>query len=221
MKDKIGIYFAFEQQNIQVLLDKFSEVVLEQMPSEYITSFDDFRQIITYIAEHSKDRPVALILDEVQYLAMQDKGFISMLQNLIDQLLLTTKLKLVLCGSYVSFMENEFLAHKSPIFGRRTASFKIEPFRYQDSAKILNMEDKIQEFQSWCILGGMPLYLKQFDKKRSLKKNIIDKVLEKGMLLHNEPIFALKQELKEPALYFPSLKRLAVEGANIMKYQHL
>lgn len=52
-----------------------------------------------------------------------------------------------------------------------------------------------------AILGGMPLYLKQFEMDKSIELNLLDKILTKGTLLHDEPMYALKQELKEPTVY--------------------
>ena len=170
---------------------------------------DEFDNGISYVASQAATDPVVLIIDEVQFLAMQDQGFLSMLQHLIDHNLLQSKIKLVLCGSYVSFMENELLAHKSPLFGRRTAAFKIEPFGYRESFQMLGDNGSVSAFEAWGILGGMPMYLKQFDTSHTLRENIIDRILEKGTMLHDEPLFAVKQELKEPALYFSIIEAIS------------
>lgn len=208
LKNRKGVYFAFELQNSQVLLNKFSEVILSEFPSDYITSFQSFEQCLRYLGEQSKTVPVILALDEVQYIALQDKGFLSMLQNMIDHYLLQGQLKLILAGSYMSFMENEVLGHKSPVYGRRTASFKLLPFRYNEARELLqgNEEDN---FKAWAILGGMPLYLKQFERNKSFEENLRDKILTKGTLLHDEPLYALKQELKEPAVYLSIVEAIS------------
>lgn len=209
MEDKKGIYFALEQQNSELLLKKFSEMVLSWKPSPYMTVFQDFRQAILYVAQEAKDEALILVFDEIQYLALQDRGFLSMMQHLMDHELVETKLKLVLCGSYISFMENEILGEKSPLFGRRTASFRLEPLRYKESFELLGSKDPLQAFQAWAVLGGMPLYLKQYDVGLTLKENIIERILEKGTLLYIEPLFALKQELKDPALYFSIIEGIS------------
>lgn len=208
MKNRKGVYFAFELQNSQVLLNKFSEVILGEFPSDYISSFQSFEQCLRYLGDQSKKEPVILALDEVQYIALQDKGFLSMLQNMIDHHFLQGQLKLILAGSYMSFMENEVLGHKSPVYGRRTASFKLLPFRYKEARELLqgNEEDN---FGAWAILGGMPLYLKQFNMNKSLQENLSDKILSKGTLLHDEPLYALKQELKEPAVYLSIVEAIS------------
>ena len=41
---------------------------------------------------------------------------------------------LILCGSSMSFMENQVLGKESPLYGRRTGQFKIEPLDYKETA---------------------------------------------------------------------------------------
>ena len=41
---------------------------------------------------------------------------------------------LILCGSSMSFMENQVLGTESPVYGRRTWQFKIEPLDYRETA---------------------------------------------------------------------------------------
>jgi AAA+ ATPase superfamily predicted ATPase len=35
---------------------------------------------------------------------------------------------LIVCGSYMGFMEREVLGRESPLFGRRTAQIQLRPF---------------------------------------------------------------------------------------------
>lgn len=39
----------------------------------------------------------------------------------------------MLCGSSMSFMEHQVLGGKSPLYGRRTAQLKVEPFDVFDA----------------------------------------------------------------------------------------
>jgi AAA+ ATPase superfamily predicted ATPase len=209
LKDHKGLYFAFEQQSTPVLLEKFSERLLQQFPSAFLSSFSSFEQAFLYLAEQVGTEPFTLALDEFQYVAMQDKSFLSMLQNLIDHHWQKTNLFLILCGSYMSFMESEVLGVKSPVFGRRTASLKLEPLRFSEARILLGDYSNLDAFIAWGIVGGMPLYLKQFNTRMDIRQNILDNILAKGSLLNNEPVFALKQELREPSLYFSILEGIS------------
>ncbi|MBL9170314.1 MAG: ATP-binding protein [Verrucomicrobiales bacterium] len=41
---------------------------------------------------------------------------------------------LVLCGSYLRFIEREVLGKRSPLFGRRTGQIHLKPFNHLASA---------------------------------------------------------------------------------------
>lgn len=43
---------------------------------------------------------------------------------------------LILCGSSMSYMEDNVLAYKAPLYGRRTAQMKILPFDLRIAANI-------------------------------------------------------------------------------------
>lgn len=47
-----------------------------------------------------------------------DKSFASTLQALIDKYKARSKLMLILCGSSMSYMEDEVLAYKTHLYGR-------------------------------------------------------------------------------------------------------
>ena len=68
-------------------------------------------------------------------------------------------------------------------------------------------EDKLI---AYSILGGIPHYLKQFDSKRTLKENIINKILTKGTVLYSEAEFLLRQELRETSIYNTIIEAIAV-----------
>ena len=69
----------------------------------------------------------------------------SMLQLLIDKFMVFSLLMLILCGSSMSYMEDNVLAYKAPLYGRRTAQMKILPFDFGECCrcfKKLSDEDK-------------------------------------------------------------------------------
>lgn len=100
------------------------------------------------------------------------KVLLSKLQNLIDHQLKESQLFIVLCGSSISFMEDEVLAHKSPLFGRRTAQMKVKAFDYYESLLFFNDYSNENKIIAYSILGGIPHYLLKFDDQSGLKENL-------------------------------------------------
>ena len=71
----------------------------------------------------AKERTV-FVIDEYPYLAKATPSISSRIQHLIDHKWQNSKLYLILCGSSMSFMQNQVLGYESPLYGRRTAQFK-------------------------------------------------------------------------------------------------
>jgi len=78
-----------------------------------------------------------IALDEFQWTAQASPELPSVLQALCDQRWKPSrKVLLILCGSYVGFMEREVLGNKSPLFGRRTGQIQMSPLGYRDAAEL-------------------------------------------------------------------------------------
>jgi AAA+ ATPase superfamily predicted ATPase len=78
-------------------------------------------------------RPV-VVLDEFTCLISGNKAVPSILQKVWDQVLSQTRIFLVLCGSYVGMMEREVLGYHGALYGRRTASYLLQPLELADAA---------------------------------------------------------------------------------------
>ncbi len=91
-----------------------------------------------YINDRQKEKRLILVIDEFPYLVKKNRALLSELQHLIDHRIKDGNLFIILCGSYMGFMEKEVLGSKSPLFGRRTGQLHMKPFSYQTSIRFLN-----------------------------------------------------------------------------------
>lgn len=99
-------------------------------------------------------------------------------------------------------MESNVLGGKSPLYGRRTAQIKLEPFDYYDAAKMLPaVTDPRELVRYYATFGGTPYYLAQINDGESYLDNINGLFFETSGLLYEEPLMLLRQELREPSLY--------------------
>lgn len=202
-KNKKAIYFMATQTNEKTNLENLSKAIFSLiMPNS--TSFPIFRnfdELFQYIYDISKEERIILVIDEYPYLADSFKAISSIIQANIDMKLKDSKLFLILCGSSMSFMENQVLGYKSPLYGRRTAQFKVKPFNFFEAAQYLNEFSNEEKAIIYGITGGIPEYLSHFDNNLSLENNIIELFLTESGKMFEEPINLLKQELREPQLY--------------------
>jgi len=144
-----------------------------------------------------------------------DRGVVSELQRAWDEYLSKKRSFLVLCGSTVSVIETEVLGVKSPLYGRRTGSWKVEPLRFKSVRALLpgySFEDAVK---AYAAVGGVPLYVK--DDSKSPEENIRDAVFSKGALLYDEGYFLLREEVREPSTYLTTLKYISLGYSSLGK----
>ena len=93
-------------------LDKFSNLVFQHYGETTLEPFSSWENALLYLHNKQTEKPLVLVFDEFPYLAAINPALLSILQHLIDHTLQYGKLFLVLCGSYMGFMEKEVLGAK-------------------------------------------------------------------------------------------------------------
>ena len=201
-KRKPSICFTGVETNEKQNLENFSKCILEYVTKKPAnTSFDSFQTALEYVFELAEEERIALVIDEYPYVARASKSLASTLQLLIDKYKDTSKLFLILCGSSMSYMEDQVLAYKAPLYGRRTAQFKVQPFEFQEACKYFTQLSDEDKALAYGIVGGTPQYLLQLNDKLSIEDNIKNTYLNPASSIYEEPQNLLKQEVREPAIY--------------------
>lgn len=201
---KKSIYFMSTKQTSSELLKSFSAAIKEQFEDErtkYLPSFESWESLFSYITEISRNERIVLVIDEYPYLAESEKSMSSILQKYIDNEWKQTQLYLILCGSSMSFMEEQVLEYGSPLYGRRTAQLKIHPLPYYEAFEFFTDWSEIEKYYAYGICGGVPLYLEYFSRYKNLKDAVCGEFLSLSGHLSEEPVNLMSQELREPAIY--------------------
>lgn len=201
-KGKKTVFFAAQENSAEQNLEALSNAIAEIDKSTNANFiFKSFGDAFTRLAEIASSERLIVVIDEYPYLAGAEKGISSLLQNYLDHQFKGTKLFLILCGSSMSFMEKQVLGYQSPLYGRRTAQFKIMPFDYKDTGKWFPDYSFEEKALMYGITGGIPLYLEQFSPSLPIRENLLGSLFDKNALLFEEPSNLLKQELREPSTY--------------------
>lgn len=215
-KDKDTIFFTGVETNAKQNLDNFSRCIMEYNTGMAVnTSFPNFQAALEHVFELAETKRIVLVIDEYPYVARASKSLASTLQLLIDKNKDTSKLFLILCGSSMSYMEDRVLAYKAPLYGRRTAQFKIEPFEFFEACRYFkNLSDEDKAL-TYGIVGGTPQYLIQFDDNLSIEENIKNTYLNPASSIFEEPNNLLKQEVREPAIYNAVITAIATGSSKM------
>jgi AAA+ ATPase superfamily predicted ATPase len=212
LQGKKGIYILCSRttllENLQELKRKFYEVT----GKEYFLKLEtnSFFETFKIFVDEVKDEKIVIIFDEFPYLIEIDKGIVSVFQKIWDELLKNTKIFMILCGSSISMMENEVLSYKSPLYGRRTGQWKVEPFEFKHVRKIFENKSLEETIKIWSIFSSIPYYLSFVDNNLSVEENIKNNILKKGEVLFEEPKILLKEEFRESKTYTLILKYISL-----------
>jgi AAA+ ATPase superfamily predicted ATPase len=210
IEDKKYIYhfctFDSLDENIDSLKYSFSIIT----GKEYFNSLNvNFYDLFKYFINEIKSDKIILVLDEFPNLIELNRGIVSLMQKIFDEVMYDAQLYIILSGSSISMMEDELLSYKSPLYGRRTGSLELNGFNLKSIKYFYNSNvDDLVKFIS--VFGNVPFYLSLVDKTQSIEQNIRNRILKKGEILYEEAKILLKEEFREPRIYELILKQISL-----------
>lgn len=169
----------------------------------------DLDIVLDKIRELSEKERFLLVIDEYPRLIRKAPEFQDRLQEMLDDIHGASKLFLVLCGSSISIMEHQVLGYSSPLYGRRTGSLNLKPLDLWTSMEMLSGFDRDDALSIYGMVGGIPLYLQQFDPSISLRDNISHAFLDEDSFFANEHTLTLIEEFDNPATYYTVIEAVA------------
>ena len=232
LKGKRGIYFLSVDESIEENIKSLRQKFAELTGKEYFLHLEtkSFYDLFKHLANEMKNERIAIIIDEFPYLLYLNRGLLSLFQKIIDEILIDSRIMLILCGSSMSVMESDVLGHKTPLYGRNVNPWKLLPFDFRTVLKIHG--DIRQAIEAYFVFGGIPYYLNFYDRSKNIFENIKTNLLTKGRNLYDEPFILLRQEFRESRVYRLILKYISLgyrslgkicsstgmDKSNIMKY---
>ena len=218
-RDKPTIFFsalnATAQENLESLSKSIYEFKNSDETSEQAPIYKNFDSALSEITKLSSDQRLIFVIDEYPYLAKADKSISSRLQHIIDHTWQSGRLFLILCGSSMSFMEYQVLGYESPLYGRRTAQFKIEALNYKEIAAFCPTLSPEQLSLVYGITGGIPHYINKLGVNDDIDAALLENLFDTSSYLFEEPENLLKQELREPAMYNSIITAIANGSSRI------
>ena len=216
-KDKPTIFFSALKSTGKENLEALSKAIMTYERSssddEHTPIFNSYDAAFNELTSLANEQRIVVVIDEYPYLAGAEPAVSSMIQHLIDHKWSESKMYLILCGSSMSFMENQVLGQESPLYGRRTGQFKIEALNYKETAVFHPELSNEENALIYGITGGIPHYINKLDVKDSIDDALLENLFDRSGYLYEEPDNLLNQELREPAVYNAIIKAIA-DGAS-------
>lgn len=158
----------------------------------------------------ARDRRVLAVIDEFPWLLgttrTEVNRTLSAVQAVMEEERDRSQLKLVVCGSAVTQME-ALQSERSPLHGR-LVPLELRALPYPRATAFLDGRDGQDRFVRFAVSGGMPRYLAAL-AGGDLRDRVCDQLLRPDAPLWNEGRTIVGQELREPAVHFSILERLA------------
>ena len=210
-KKRQAIYFVADLGGDQDQRRRLSDAIRRVYPNPLLEADPppEWDPLLRYLTDIGKKERIILILDEFPYLCSSNPALPSILQRIWDEVGKNSKLCVILCGSFVSFMEREILGQKSPLYGRRTGQLLLQPLPIHTLKEFFPARSPDERISTYAILGGVPAYLIQFSGKLSLAQNIEKEILNTTAFLYDEVRFILMEELRDPKHYLSILQSIA------------
>lgn len=219
LRRKPAIYFLGKKAHPALLIRELLQEAARVLEEPLLATFpaEGWKAALEAILSRWRaDDRLVLCLDEFQWMAEGSPELIGVLQELWDRRLRKDpRFMLILCGSYIGFMEREVLGKKSPLFGRRTAQILLRPFGYREAGLFHPACSIEARAQIYFICGGIPLYLRCFSELRSVEQSIADSLLTEFAPLFSEPDFLLREELREVESYYAILMAMAAGARTV------
>lgn len=200
-----AIYFfvedALENENLNSFKKKVADLLNNPLIEKAELSWEElFDEII------KKDNLI-VILDEFPNLIKKNKAILSKFQKIWDEKLIKSKIKLVVCGSSISMMENYLLNYKSPLYGRRTGQIFLQPLKFFHIRDFIKLPFE-EIIKIYGITDGIPYYILEASYRLKNKEKL-EEIFQQGKILFEEAEILIKNELREPTRYYKILKAIS------------
>jgi len=198
-KQKRRIYYlAVGQNNLKRFYNKCST----QYPE-----IDKLKEDYELIFEYLKDKANVIIIDEFQNMIQEDENILHLMQSIIDTTLKESGIKLFLVGSSVSMMTSKVLNYKSPLYGRRTGSIKLQPINFSSFIQFFPSLSLRELIEIYGFSDGVPYYINRINPP--FWKWLSQEFTKTSSIFIDEVDFLMRYEFNRPGVYKSILEAIA------------
>ena len=196
---------------------------------------EDWQNAFVQLEQYLRSRKVKgrkiIFIDEAPWLDNAKSGFLSAFEYFWNSFASSQKeIFLVICGSATSWMMNHIIKNRGGLHNRVTCQILLEPFTLNETEQFLKSKkialSRFQIAECYMILGGIPYYLEQLEKRLSLSQNIDNLFFKKNATLRDEYSKLYASLFKSPKKYMQIIevlakKRKGLTRDEIVKYSNI
>ena len=161
---------------------------IKKAPTSWQEAFNYLAKYLSSLPKKGKKRVV--FLDEMPWMDTPKSGFISALEFFWNQHVSKMEnVLLVACGSATSWIRKKLINARGGLYNRVTQRIKLMPFSLHETelfAQSIGVDlPQYQLLELYMVMGGIPFYLKEIEKGKSVTQ-LIDEVCFSPQGLLNE-----------------------------------
>lgn len=136
-----------------------------------------FYALEDFLSKYGNDQRILVFIDEIQWLDTPRAGFMTGFEAFWNGWACHKKnIMVIVCGSSSSWMLTNLVNNHGGLYGRITYEMKIRPFSLGECEKYFRSEGILMSrydiTAAYMAVGGIPYYLRYFDRELSLSGNI-------------------------------------------------
>ena len=208
------LYWMATQTSAVNQLRNFSQVLFQFLnPGAAIDptfSYASWGAALTEAGRIAQSNRLVLVLDEFTYVMQAEPEVPSLIQQIWDhQLKEQSNLFLILTGSLAGIIQRSALDYQSPLYGRATASLRLQPLPFGALAGLLPQYQPEQRVAVYAVIGGIPGYLELFDDRLTILENLRQRIVTPANVMLTDAVFLLHEQLDEPRNYMAIIEAIA------------
>lgn len=160
----------------------------KKTPESWLEAFYMLEDLL--VEKYKGNERIVVFLDEMQWLDTPKAKFMTGFEAFWNGWACHRKnLMVIVCGSSSSWILTNIINNHGGLYGRVTFEIKLKPFTLRECEQFLTSKEicmsRYDVIQAYMMVGGIPYYLRYFNKRLSLAQNI------------NEIFFADEAPLKD------------------------
>jgi len=159
------------------------------IPKSWLEAFYMLEDLIEICAD--KNKRIVLFIDEIQWLDTPKSKFMTGFEAFWNGWAChKDNIMVIVCGSSSSWILDKLINNHGGLYDRVTCEIQLSPFKLNECEEYFKSKGVIMSrydmVQSYMILGGIPYYLKYFDRTLSLSQNIDSMFFAENATLKDE-----------------------------------
>ena len=147
----------------------------DKIPKSWLEAFYMLEDLI--IGKYNDKERILIFIDEIQWLDTPRARFMTGFEAFWNGWACHKKnIMVIVCGSSSSWILDNMINNQGGLYGRVTCEIKLHPFTLNETEQFFRSKgidmSRYDVTQAYMMVGGIPFYLKQFNRELSLPQNI-------------------------------------------------